>query len=81
MNICVWTLSEARKNCEYFFLTEHDMCGLVFSNVVIVVLFNCMRDVWHLICLTCFGWNYVYDIVCMNILWYDMSLLIKRLEV
>jgi hypothetical protein len=37
-------------NFEYFLLTEDDTCGLVFSNVVIVVLFNCMRDVWHLIC-------------------------------
>jgi hypothetical protein len=31
-----------------------------------------MGDVWHLICLTCFGWNYVYD-VCMNILWYEYT--------
>jgi hypothetical protein len=54
------------------------MCGLLFSNVVIVVLFNYMQDVW---CLTCVGRNYVYDVVCMNILWYDMSLLIKRLKV
>jgi len=38
------------RNFEYFLLTEDDTCGLVFSNVVIVVLFNCMRDVWHLIC-------------------------------
>jgi hypothetical protein len=45
----------AGKNCEYFLLTEDDTCGLVFSNVVIAVLSNCMCDVWHLICLTCFG--------------------------
>jgi hypothetical protein len=29
----------AGKNCKYFLLTEDDMCGLVFSNVVISVLF------------------------------------------
>jgi hypothetical protein len=45
----------AENNCEYFLLIEDDTCGLVFSNVVIVVLSNCMRDVWHLICLTCIG--------------------------
>jgi hypothetical protein len=68
------TLFVAKKNYyDYFLLTEDDTCGLVFSNVVIAVLLNCMRDVWHLICLTCFGWNYVYNVVCMNILWYDMS--------
>jgi hypothetical protein len=43
------------NNFEYFLLIEDDTCGLVFSNVVIVVLSNFMRDVWHLICLTCFG--------------------------
>jgi hypothetical protein len=44
-NICVWILFEARYNCEYFLLTEDDTCGLVFSNVVIGVLFNYMRVV------------------------------------
>jgi hypothetical protein len=55
------------KNCKYFLLTEDDMCGLVFNNVVIAILSNCMCGVWHLKCLTCFGWSYVYD-VCMIIL-------------
>jgi hypothetical protein len=44
-NICVGVLFEARYNCEYFLLTEVDTCGLVFSNVVIAVLFNCICDV------------------------------------
>jgi hypothetical protein len=54
-NISVWILFEARYKCEYFLLTKDDTCGLVFSNIVIVVLFNCMRYVWYLISLTCFG--------------------------
>jgi hypothetical protein len=58
------------KNCKYFLLTEGDTCGLVFSNVVISVLF----DVWHLISVTCFGWDYECDAACMIILWYDISL-------
>jgi hypothetical protein len=63
------------KNCEYFLLTEGDTCGLVFSNVVIYVLFDYMLiDVWHLICVTCFGWDYGYDAVCMIILWCDINL-------
>jgi hypothetical protein len=41
----------AGKNCEYFLLTEGDTCGLVFSNVVISILFDYMLiDVWHLMC-------------------------------
>jgi len=49
--------------------------GLVFSNVVIFVLFDYMLiDVWHLICVTCFGWDYGCDVVCMIILWCDISL-------
>jgi hypothetical protein len=63
------------KNCEYFLFTEGDTCGLVFSNVVISVLFDYMLiDVWHLICVTCFGWEYGCDAVCMIILWCDISL-------
>lgn len=42
---------------------------LVLSNVVISVLFDYMLfDVWHLICVTCFGWDYECDVVCMIIL-------------
>jgi hypothetical protein len=32
----------AGKNCEYLLLTEGQTCGLVFSNVVISVLFDYM---------------------------------------
>jgi hypothetical protein len=32
----------AENNCEYFLLTEDNTCGLVFSNVVIFVLFDYM---------------------------------------
>jgi hypothetical protein len=35
----------AGKNCEYFLLIEDDTCGLVFNNIVIAVLFNCMHMV------------------------------------
>jgi hypothetical protein len=57
------------KICEYFLLTEGDKCGLVFSNVVISVLFDYMLiDVWHLICVTCFGWYYRCDAACMIIM-------------
>jgi hypothetical protein len=46
----------AGRNCEYFLLTRGDTCGLVFSNVVISVLFDYMLiDVWHLIRVACFG--------------------------
>jgi hypothetical protein len=68
------TIFVARKICEYFFLTKGDTCGLVYSNVVIYVLFNCMHDVWHLICVTCFSWDYGCNVVCMIILWCDISL-------
>jgi hypothetical protein len=65
----------AGKNCEYFLLIEGDTCGLVFSNVVISVLFDYMLiDIWHLICVTCFGWDYGCGAVCMIILWCDISL-------
>jgi len=65
----------AGNNCEYFLLTEGDMCGLVFSNVVISVLFDYMIiDVWHLICVTCFDWDYGCDVACIIILWCDISL-------
>jgi hypothetical protein len=65
----------AGKNCEYFLLTEGDTCGLVFSNVVISFLFDYMLiDVWHLICVTCIGWDYGCDTVCMIIPWCDISL-------
>jgi hypothetical protein len=38
----------AGKNCEYFLLTKDGTCGLVFSNIVISVLFDYMLfDVWH----------------------------------
>jgi hypothetical protein len=63
------------KSCEYFLLTEGDMCGLVFSNLVISILFDYMLiDVWHLICVTCFGWDYGCNAACMIILWCDLSL-------
>jgi hypothetical protein len=72
--IC-WSIFIARKNCEYFLLTKSDTCGLVFSNVVISVLFDYMLiDVWHLICVTCFDWDYGCDVVSMIILWCDISL-------
>jgi len=65
----------AKTKCEYFLLTEGDTCGLVFSNVVISVLFYYMLiEVWHLICVTCFGWDYGCDVVCMIRLWRDISL-------
>jgi len=65
----------AGKNCEYFLLIESDTCSLVFSNVVISILFDYMLiDVWHLICVTCFGWDYGCDAACMIILWCDISL-------
>jgi len=31
-------------------------------------------DVWHLICVTCFGWDYGCDAISMIILWCDISL-------
>jgi hypothetical protein len=65
----------AGNNCEYFLLTEGDTCGLVFSNVMISVLFDyILIDVWHLICVTCFDWDYGCDAACMIILWCDRSL-------
>jgi hypothetical protein len=46
----------AGRNCEYFLLIKGNTCGLVFSNIVISVLFDYMLiDVWHLICVTYFG--------------------------
>jgi hypothetical protein len=45
------------------------ICVVVFDYVLQSALFNCMHMVWHLICLTCSGWNYVYhDVVCIIIL-------------
>jgi hypothetical protein len=65
----------AGRNCEYFLLTKDNTCGLVFHNVVISVLFDYMLSgVWHLICVTCSGWDYGCDAVCMIILWCGISL-------
>jgi hypothetical protein len=33
-----------------------------------------MHMIWHLICVTCFGWDYGCDAACMIILWCDISL-------
>jgi hypothetical protein len=44
---------------------------MIFYYVLKSALFNRMRVVWHLICLTCFSWNYGCDVVCM--LYYGMS--------
>jgi hypothetical protein len=38
---------------------------IVFNNVLISTLFNCMRIVWHFIC---FVWNFAYFIVMNNVL-------------
>jgi hypothetical protein len=44
------TPSWSQKNYrEYFLLTGGDTCGLVFSNMVIAALFDCMEVVWHMI--------------------------------
>jgi len=41
---------------------------VVFDYVLKSALFNCMHMVWHLICLTCSGWNYIYNVVYIIIL-------------
>jgi hypothetical protein len=74
--IYLWINLCSRKEL-WVFLTHWGWytCGLVFSNVVISVLFDYMLiDVWHLICVTCFRWDYRCDVVCKIMMWYDISL-------
>jgi hypothetical protein len=42
---------------------------VVFDYTLKSALFNCMHIVWHLVCLTCSDCNYVYDVVCIIMLW------------
>jgi hypothetical protein len=61
----------------WVFLTHWGWYVWWFLIVLKSALFNCMHMVWHLIYLTCSGWNCIYDVVCMIILWV-MNGLIKR---
>jgi hypothetical protein len=61
-------LSEARRITVSVSYSLGMIHVVVFDYMLKSALFNCMHMVWHLICLICSSWNYVYDAVCIIIL-------------